>query len=546
MVRWGLLCLLGALAGCEGEIDAPTPAERPLPPLEPAPAQMRRLTQEQYLNVVHDLFGEDVVLPTNLEPDVRVDGSLQIGAHVSGISPRGVDQYQSAAEAIATQAVAPERRGRWLPCEPSGTVDHGCVERALRPLGRRAWRRPLSSVELQGLVALADRAASTLGDFHEGLVYALSAMLQSPHFLFRVEVGAEDPDGVRRHTDWELAERLAFFLWNTGPDDALLDAAGRGELSTPHLFPTHVDRMLADPRAKQGMRAFFTDMLELDELDGLEKDSTVFEHFTADVGPAAREETLRLLEHLVFERDADYREVMTTRTTFLDRKLASIYGVPAPSREGFARYDFPEGSPRVGLLGHVSVLAAQSHASSTSPTLRGIFLRRNLLCGSIPPPPVDVDTSIPEPIPGAVTLRQRVARHLEDSSCAGCHRLMDPLGLGLENFDALGRFRTEESGETIDASGDVNGVPFADAEELAHTIAASPDFTRCVTRTAYRYATGHKELPGEAVVLESIGETFANEGFRVLALLRAIALSDGFQRVGPPSSMATEPTEVSP
>ncbi|MEZ4249807.1 MAG: DUF1592 domain-containing protein [Polyangiales bacterium] len=539
---------MGALVGCEGEIDAPPAPARELPPLQPAPAQMRRITQEQYVHLVRDLFGEDVVLPTGLEPDVRVDGLEQVGAHLATVSPRGVDQYQTAAEEIAKQAVAPERRGRWLECEPTGPVDRACAERALRSVGRRAWRRPLSREELDGLLALAEHASGVLGDFHEGMVYALSGLLQSPYFLYRIEVGAEGDDGVRRHTDWEMAERLSFFFWNRGPDDALLDAAGRGELTDPVRYAEHVDRVMADARTHEGVRAFFTDMLALDTLDELQKDSTVFEHFTADVGPAAREETLRVIDHLVFDLDADYRDLLTTRTTFLDRKLASIYGVPAPAREGFARYDFPEDSVRQGLLGHVSVLASQSHSSTTSPTLRGIFMRKVLLCGSIPPPPGDVDTSIPEPIPGSVTLRQRVARHLEDPTCAGCHRLMDPLGLGLENFDALGRWRTEENGARIDASGDVNGVTFVDAAELAHTIAASPDYTRCLTRTAYRYATGHKEEPGEAVVIQDVHSTFETEGYRVLGLLRAVALSDGFRRVGPPSAQTSivSSEEVSP
>ncbi|MCA9612292.1 MAG: DUF1595 domain-containing protein, partial [Myxococcales bacterium] len=182
---------MGALVGCEGEIDAPPAPARELPPLQPAPAQMRRITQEQYVHLVRDLFGEDVVLPTGLEPDVRVDGLEQVGAHLATVSPRGVDQYQTAAEEIAKQAVAPERRGRWLECEPTGPVDRACAERALRSVGRRAWRRPLSREELDGLLALAEHASGVLGDFHEGMVYALSGLLQSPYFLYRIEVGAE-------------------------------------------------------------------------------------------------------------------------------------------------------------------------------------------------------------------------------------------------------------------------------------------------------------------------------------------------------------------
>ncbi|HJL00755.1 MAG TPA: DUF1592 domain-containing protein [Polyangiaceae bacterium LLY-WYZ-15_(1-7)] len=532
---WALAALL-AWTGCQGEID-PTPAEeavRPPPPFEPAPAQLRRLTDAQYRNVVRDLFGEDVVLPPKLEPDVRVGGLQALGASSAGVSNRGTEQYETAAYQIAEQVLAEgEARDALMPCDPTGTVDGACAERFFRRVGRRAWRRPLTGDELASLVAVSNRAAEVLGDFHQGLQYGLAALLQAPDFIFRVEVGAED--GPRRaFTDWEMAERLAFFLWNTAPDDALLDAAAAGELSDEATLTAHVDRMLEDERARQGVRELFTQMLELDELDDLRKDPTVFVHMSADVGPSAREETLRLIEHLVFEADADYRELMTTRTTFLNRKLASIYGVPAPTREGFARYDFPEDSPRRGLLGHVSVLALQSHVSSSSATLRGAFIRQNLLCGAIPPPPANVDTSIPEPVAGAVTLRERVARHLEDPSCAGCHRLMDPLGLGLENFDALGLWRDTDNGAPIDASGELSGVYYETPVELADAIAADPDYVECLGLTAYRFATGHEETGGEEVVMRELQKTFAESGYRVKALLRAIALSEGFRFVGAP------------
>lgn len=553
ILRWGAMFFLGATmglgslaTGCEGEIEAPTVGARPPPPFEPAPAQLRRLTQPQYRNAVTDLFGE-IVLPARLEPDERVDGLYQIGAHLTTISARGTELYEAAAYQVASQAVDAEHRDRWVGCAPAGVVDRACAEQSLRTLGRRVWRRPLSEVELAQLVEIGANAARQLGDFYAGLEFSVATLLQSPHFLFRREVGAEI-DGQRRHTGWETAERLSFFLWNTIPDDALLDAAARGELGDHPRYAEHVDRLLADPRAKQGVRAFFTEMLELDELDELRKDPTIFEHYTPELGGSAREETLRLIEYLVFEQDADYRDLMTTRTTFIDRRLASLYGVPAPSRDGFGRYDFPEGSERVGLLGHISVLALQAHASVSSPTLRGIFVRRNLLCGAIPPPPANVDTSIPEPLPGSVTLRDRVARHLEDPSCAGCHRLMDPLGLGLENFDAIGRWRDTESGEPIDTSGDINGVAFSTPSELAHTLAVTPDLTQCLMRTAYRYATGHKEVPGEAATLRDLSARFEQSGYRVLPLLRSVALSDGFRRVGAPViTVESSPSgEVSP
>ncbi len=531
-VLW--LALLGAFAACEGEIAAPPDdlALEPTGPFEPAPGQMRRITQSQYGNLVHDLLGEDIVLPPSLEPDVQSGGLFAVGSSTAGISSRGVDQYERAAFSIAEQALAADRRDTFLPCTPTDDADTSCMEHFVRTIGRRAWRRPLTGEEIDRLLRVGLQATAALGDIYRGFEFIVATILQSPDFLFRIEVGRDGAEG-REFTSWEVAERLSFFLWNTGPDDALLDAASRGELQGEQLH-AWVDAMLADPRAKQGLRAFFSEMLGLDELDELRKDPAVFAHIGPDVGPSAREETLRLIEYLVFDQDADYRDLMTTRTTFINRKLASIYGVRSPSRDDFARFDFPEDSLRRGVLGHVSVLAAHSHFGSSSATLRGAFVRRNLMCGSIPPPPADVDTSIPPPLPGAATLRDRVARHLEDPSCAGCHRLMDPLGLGLENFDALGRIRFTDNEQTIDASGVLNGVEFADPLELGEVIAQSEDYPLCLSRTMYRYATGHIERPSEAASLRAINQSFEASGYRVLALMRTIATSEGFLSVGDP------------
>ena len=208
--------------------------------------------------------------------------------------------------------------------------------------------------------------------------------------------------------------------------------------------------MIAHPSFEDGARAFFTDMWTLYQLDDITKDPTVFTHMSPEVGASAREETLRgVVENVVYE-DGDYRDLFTTTRTFLDRKLASIYNVRAPVREGFGEAFLDEDGHRRGVLGHVSFLALQSHAVNSSATLRGKFVREVLLCQYIPPPPSDVDTSIPEASADAVTLRERVAVHLEDEFCASCHQLVDPIGLGLEQFDGLGHFRTTEFGGVID------------------------------------------------------------------------------------------------
>lgn len=516
------------------------PPPRSDKPFSPAEGGLRRLTELQYANAIHDLFGPEVVVPPRLEPDVAIEGLVALGAARTSVSPRGVEQYEAAALDLAGQALGTgpaSARSQIVACTPSGVSDDACARTTLSALGRRAFRRPLTAAELSRLVTLAGTAGRALGDFHRGLELPVAALLESPHFLFRVELGEPDPaaPGQLRFTAWELASRLSFLMWNTIPDEALLDAAERGELLTDAGLDAALDRLLASPRARLGLRSFFTDLLELYRLDELVKDPKVFVQASAELGPAAREETLRGIEHLIFDAPSDYREILTTRRTFLDRRLAAIYEVPAPAREGFGMHTWPDDSPRAGLLTQASVLALYAHATSSSATRRGKFVRKTLLCANPAPPPVDVNTMLPEPSGNTPTLRDRVAEHLRNENCAVCHRFTDPIGLGLENFDGVGRYRATEHGAVIDASGELSKVPFSNPRELAAAVVAHPDFVPCFVKSIYRYAGGHLETAGEAGVLEDLTADFAAGGHRVLPLLRQLVKSPGFRRLAPPS-----------
>ena len=539
------LCLLFVACGDEVPTEPPDvdPVAGPVevadesayPEVELGPASMRRLTRAQLANSIHSVFGDAIVVPDVAEPDVVVAGLVAVGASNTSFSARGVESVERTATAVAEQVMDdPEARGRWVTCTPSATVDADCAAEIVAGLGRMLWRRPLTDDERARLVAIAGAAAEALGEFDAGLEYALTALLQSPHFLFRVEVGEADPEppGGRRFSGWEMASRLSYFLWNTTPDAALLDAAEAGRLTTRKGLREEAERLLAAPEARAGMRDFFTDYLELNALDHLAKDPTLFEHFSTLLGPSAREETLRLLEHYVFDVDADYREVMTTRETFINPRLAALYAVPAPVPEGFGRVRLPEGAHRAGLLGHASILAHNAHAVSSSATLRGKFMRTVLLCQTIPPPPVNVDTSIPEPSGETLTLRDRVAEHLENPTCQGCHLLTDPIGLGLENFDGLGRWREKDHGETIDPTGDLDGETFDDALGLGVLVGAHPAFTRCLATTLVRYANGRVEESDEQLLLNVLAERFQVHRFRVRPLVLEIVTSPLFRAPG--------------
>ncbi|MFT6397517.1 MAG: hypothetical protein ACJAYU_002270 [Bradymonadia bacterium] len=490
---------------------------------------LRRLTIAQLDNIVADVFGPDVILPPLAEPDVSIGGLLSIGASGASFSPRGVESMESVAFALASQALSPEVRGGILDCEPAGDFDEACATEFVESVGRRLWRRPLTVAESTRIVLIADDATGVLDDFHEGLSYALAALLQSPNFLFRTELGA---DGT--FNDWEMASRLSFFLWNTAPDDELLNAAESGELTAEGGLRAQAERLIASPFTRRGMRNFFSEYLELYELDHLAKDPTIFEHFSSELGADAREETLRLMEDVIFDDPSDYRNVMTSEHTFLNPRLATLYGVPAPTREGFGRVRLPADANRIGLLGHTSFLSHHAHQVSSSATLRGAAVRQVLLCQVIPPPPVNVDTSIPAPSGTAPTLRDRVAEHLENESCAGCHALMDPIGLGLENYDGIGRWRLLDNGTEIDASGDLDGETFVHPSGLAESLRNHPDFPACLVQMMTRYAMGRVEIREELNHLDLMTDRFAALEYRVQPMLLEIVLSPMFRSAGAP------------
>jgi len=534
--------LLLALAACDGEKKEtpPTPAVEPTGPVgtaTPSLSAAQRLTGPQYRAAIRDLFGAEVVVPPALEPDVPLEGFDAVGSSKSTISARGIEQYESASYAIGNQVVAdPKLLGRVLSCKPSGLDDAACAKTFATSTGRRVWRRPLTNEEADKIATVITTSAKTLGTFEKGLAYGVAALLQSPSFLYRPSVGEPDAASAsgKRYTQWELATRLSFFLWNSVPDDALLDAAQAGTLGSYEGVKAQVDRMLASPKAREGLRNFVTEWLRLGELDRLEKDAKLFTTYTPDLGPVAREETLRVFEDLVFDKNEDFRDVLTTRKTFVTPKLASMYQIAAPSPTGFAAVELPADSPRRGLLGHVSILALYAHPTSSSATLRGKFVREKLLCQTIPAPPVNVNTALPEPTATAKTLRDRVQIHFQNPTCAACHKIMDPIGLGLEQFDGIGRLRSKENGAVIDPTGQLDGVEFAGPATLAAAIHDHRDFAPCIARKVYLYATGFAPQEAEEATITALSERFAAAGYRMKSLLAAMATSPSFRALGAP------------
>lgn len=494
------------------------------------------MSTEQYHNVIANVFGsqvsDGVIAP--LPPFQRTDGLLASGASAVGLTSDQVSQIQQTATQIAAAVVAEDQRDFLLSCAPRDTesADDECAREILSESGRLLFRRPLSEGRTEALVALARRAAEATDDFYGGVSLALEALLISPEFLFIIEVSEPDPElpGAQRLDAYSLASRLSFFLWNGPPDAVLLDAAERGELFDPDLLAQHVDRMLASERLDAGMRTFFDDMLAFDDFDSLSKDPLVYPTVTAATLADAREQTLRTITHHLLTEKGDYRDLFTTREIFMSMSLAAAYGMPA--EDGWSLTQFPEDSPRAGLLTHVSFLAANAHTVRSSPTLRGKAMREHFLCQHVPDPPPNVDFSSIEDAGDVATARERLSVHNTNPSCAGCHLITDPMGLSLENFDGAGLFRETENGAEIDIAGELDGVFYDDVLGLTEAMRNHPKLAYCLVNRLYAYGTGGAvELRYDRAILKWFEAGFESNGYRLPDLLRTMTTSRAFSQV---------------
>ncbi|MCP4210714.1 MAG: DUF1592 domain-containing protein [Halieaceae bacterium] len=518
------------------------------------PVAMRRLTAEQYTNVITDTFGPAIDVAGRFEPESRRNGLNALGASLVSVTPSGFEQYEAMARNIAGQVTSPDNRSTILPCQPQSleAADEACTRQVMEVLGRGLLRRTLTDADLDGRLQAANRVANNQQDFYAGLRLALASLMVAPEFLFRVEVAlpAPLPEQPARLalTELSLASRLSYFLWNRGPDEELLSAAERGELSDPAVLSAQVDRMLSSPYLSGGTRAYFEDVFTFDLFDELDKDVTRYPMFSRAVAADAREQTLRFVTEKLIDQRADYRTLFTSRSLPMTRSLGPIYGVPVRSVEGWEDTNLPPGSSRAGLLSHASFAMLYAHPGRSSPTLRGVFMREALLCQTIPEAPADVDFTqfVQDEATVHKTARDRLGVHSTQSSCRKCHVLTDPIGLGLENFDAIGKFRSQENSAPIDSSGDFDGVLFTDAAGLGQAFADSELVGACLVQNLYRYAVGREQTNAERPLLRYLENNFVENGHQLPALMRSIATSEAFRTAtGPAASTARRNNNLS-
>jgi Protein of unknown function (DUF1592)/Protein of unknown function (DUF1588)/Protein of unknown function (DUF1595)/Protein of unknown function (DUF1587)/Protein of unknown function (DUF1585) len=504
------------------------------------PQLLRRLTHSQYNNTVRELLGDYSRPADRFPPEDFVNG-FKNQLRTQGMPPLLAEAYGGAAEKLALNAFRAGDVNGLVPCKPVSARDAKCRDQFVQAFGLRAFRRPLADVELRRYTTLFGAQAGKTGQFLDGARIVVEAMLQSPKFLFHAE-------GAAGHLrDYEIASRLSYFLWDTMPDRRLFEAAANGELRTADGIERVARAVLAQPPARQAVDEFFAQWLRFDRVLGSVKDRRRYPEFTPELAAMMVQETRMLLDNLVWT-DGNFMEAFTAEYSFLNSDLASLYGVPAPSGE-FELVRFPAAAHRAGLLGHGSFLASNAGPVETSPTARGIFIREQLLCQHVPNPPPGVNTQVPEPTAERpLPRRQRMQAHVENPTCASCHRLMDPIGFGLENYDAVGKWRDKEAIEfevpgprgrpttksvslPIDGKGEIAGLTnaaFTEPRSIGRLLADSRACQECVVKQLFRYAFGRVETAADRETVKSVSTAFRESGFKFKELLIALVRAPQF------------------
>ncbi len=505
------------------------------PPEIPAPT-IRRLTATAYTHSVRALLG--VFTLSTTETDSLKEGFFAVGNATIAVSPAGVALYEKALEQATSQGFSDAARAATVvPCVPATTDDLVCFRDSVASFGRRAWRRTLTGAEIERYLAIATTIASETGDSLAGLRHAAWGLLESPNFLYRVEIGepaAEDPSRLQ-YTAYEMASRLSYTLWNTTPDDALLDAAERGDLGNPDGIRAEALRMLADARARQGVQNFVGELYSIWRLTDLSKDAATYPEWTPSLKAAIREDLLARINDVVFDAPGDFLSLYDGNKVFVTNELADLYGVPAADPDVLRAAELPADGLRRGLIGSAAILAMNSPPARTSATKRGQFIADALLCRVVPPPPPGIDLDLDKDMEGGgpKTAREQLKKHREDPACAGCHNLMDPMGLALEHFDSMGAFRPDDQGLVIDASGDLDGLPFANGSELASLLRDHPEAPMCLTRKLYTYVTGRLPVYSELELVRLLEDDLLREDNRFDQLLLSLVTRDEFRFANP-------------
>jgi hypothetical protein len=532
-------CLLFALGACSGSItrdadgdgsDAPagggsSPSNTPSnnPSFVAHESLVRRHSRAELDATLRDLLGDKSASAARfLGEDEFAPYDNDYAEQLA--SQALIESLQALAEDVAARVLADaSSRAALVPCKPSATRDVACFKQTVSALGRRAFRRPLEASEVDAYLPLLELAAApgagVSTDFYTAVALFLRAVLQDPEFLYRIEVGSATKDeGVVALDGYEIATRLSYLLWGSTPDEELLTAASRDELSEAGARREQAMRLMADARARAQLERFHAMWLGYRAVP-----------HTPALAAAFAAETNALIERVVFDEQRDYLDLFRLEETNVDAMLATHYGL-TPPRQGRAWVSYGD-TGRAGILSHGSVLAAFSKFSDTSPTQRGIFVRTRLLCQPMASPPANVMVDQPPQSEESACKSDRYAAHAS-GSCAGCHGAIDPIGFGLERFDIAGRYREHDDGLPecrIEGRGSLPGVgTFSGPAELAEKLIESKALEACVVKQYLSFALGRAVKDADVIALEALTRTFEQERRGFVALMLALVSSDAF------------------
>lgn len=494
----------------------------------PGRVTIRRLNRAEYNNTIRDLTGVDFKPADDFPSDDVGNGFDNIG-DVLAMPPLLVEKYLDAAKTITDRALEDkEARKLIIICEPANDTERlECATRIIRHFATRAFRRPVTDDELQRLVELGSKAYQSGLSYDDTLKYVMQAVLVSPNFLFKVEMDPAEDELVRSLDDFEIATRLSYFLWSSMPDEELYRLARDGELQKESVLVDQIRRMLADPKSEALVENFAGQWLQLRRLADVQPDPDTYAGFDEGLKVSMRGETEAFFR-AVMQENRSVLDFLVADFSFIDQRLADHYGLPKVEGEGFQRVKLPDS--RRGVLTHGSILLITSNPTRTSPVKRGKWIMENFL-GESPPPPPDGVQELEEQPELLGSLRERMEQHRENPACGVCHRTMDVLGFGLENFDGTGAWRDQDGRHSIDPSGSLpGGLDFETSGELMQILAENKqeDFCRCLTEKMLTYALGRGLQTYDRCTVDSVLDQMEQDDFRFVSMIQGIVLSEPF------------------
>jgi hypothetical protein len=497
----------------------------------PGPAPLAHLTNIQYRSTLADLFpsisiaSDDMTLPAEIASE-----GFTNNADAQTPSAELIEALSSNAHSIATQAIADV--SKILPCHPAAAADEpSCGRQFISTFGKRAFRRPLRDDETQRYGAFFDNSYKQWG-FSTAVRLVIEGMLQSPSFLYRIEVDGSASAPAVALGPYEMASRLSYLLTNSMPDDALSQAAEGGGLADVSGVEREARRLLQAPNARGAVAEFHRQWLRFDKMDNLSKAPDLYPTFTPSTGLAMKDATTKYVDRLFWDEGRTLPALLTDNHAYVNDALAPLYG--ATSMGADLAWGAVDGGQRSGILTQVGLLAGFAHQRNDAPVLRGVFVMDRLLCAAPPAPPPNVNTALPELNADAkLTTRQQLEQSHVATACASCHESIDGIGFGFENYDAVGAYRTTELGLSVDSTGNLKGSdvdgPFHGAVELGKKLSQSQQVRECVSTQWLRYALGVTRDEIEGCMVDPIVKAFADHGYDLRELLVATATSDAFR-----------------